>query len=65
MGMGFGRRTLAFSLRCSAPSVVAVLVESSYPDRVAENINSVCQKVPDNFWASMKEEGLLAKEWQL
>ena len=49
----------------SAPSVVAVLVESSYADRVAENIKSVCQKVPDNFWESMREEGLLAKEWQL
>jgi D-threo-aldose 1-dehydrogenase len=49
----------------SVPGVVALLVESSYPDRVAENINSVCQKVPDNFWASMKEEGLLAKEWPL
>ncbi len=44
-----------------APGVTAIRLESSYLDRVAENVNSVRQKLPDNFWASMKEEGLLGE----
>jgi D-threo-aldose 1-dehydrogenase len=46
----------------SAPAVVAMLIETSYPDRVVENIRSVSQKVPDNFWAAMREEGLLSDD---
>ncbi len=49
----------------SGPGVVAVVLDSSHPDRVAENVNSVLRKVPDAFWASMKEEGLLAAEYPL
>jgi D-threo-aldose 1-dehydrogenase len=44
----------------AGPGVVAVLLNSSHPDRVAENVGSVQRLVPDLFWASMKEEGLLA-----
>jgi len=44
----------------SAPGVIAVELNSSHPDRVAANVESVTRKVPDAFWASMKEEGLLA-----
>jgi D-threo-aldose 1-dehydrogenase len=43
----------------SLPGVVAVQLDSSYPDRVAENIRSGFTRVPPNFWASMIEEGLL------
>jgi D-threo-aldose 1-dehydrogenase len=43
----------------SIPGVVSVHVDSSYSDRVAENIRSAFAEVPTNFWASMKEEGLL------
>jgi hypothetical protein len=34
-------------------------LETSYADRVAENVQAVRHKVPENFWQSMKEEGLL------
>jgi D-threo-aldose 1-dehydrogenase len=44
------------------PGVVAVLLNSSHPDRVAENASYVQRLVPDLFWASMKEEGLLATD---
>jgi D-threo-aldose 1-dehydrogenase len=43
----------------SLPGVVAVQIDSSYSDRVAENIRSAFVEVPSNFWASMREEGLL------
>jgi D-threo-aldose 1-dehydrogenase len=41
------------------PGVVAVRVESAYADRVADNIRSALMPVPENFWVSMQEEGLL------
>jgi D-threo-aldose 1-dehydrogenase len=47
----------------SRPGVVAVLLNSSHPDRVAENASYVQRLVPDLFWASMKEEGLLATDY--
>ncbi|MEO7403980.1 MAG: aldo/keto reductase [Burkholderiales bacterium] len=56
-GISPAQACIQFSL--SAPGVVAVLLDSSYPDRVAANIESVRQEVPENFWASLREEGLL------
>jgi D-threo-aldose 1-dehydrogenase len=47
----------------AGPGVVSVLLNSSRPDRVTENIASVQRKVPDTFWASMKEEGLIADDY--
>ena len=47
----------------SGPGVVALILNSSHPDRVAENIASVERTVPNAFWASMKEEGLLAADY--
>jgi D-threo-aldose 1-dehydrogenase len=64
-GHGISPSHACIQFAISAPGVVAVLVESSYPDRVAENVNSVCRRVPANFWQSMKEEGLLAEDWPL
>jgi D-threo-aldose 1-dehydrogenase len=49
----------------AGPGVVAVLLESSRPERVGENVESVRRKVPDPFWLSMKEEGLLAADYPL
>jgi D-threo-aldose 1-dehydrogenase len=45
------------------PGVVAVMLNSSYPDRVAENVGCAQRMVPDIFWASMKEEGLLEADY--
>jgi D-threo-aldose 1-dehydrogenase len=47
----------------AGPAVIAVMVNSSHPDRVAENAISVQRPVSNVFWASMKEEGLLAPDY--
>jgi D-threo-aldose 1-dehydrogenase len=47
----------------AAPGVFAVKVNSSHPDRVAENVQNVLEKVPAGFWDSMKEEGLLGSDY--
>jgi D-threo-aldose 1-dehydrogenase len=47
----------------SAPGIAAVALNTSHPDRVAHNVEMVLKKCPDAFWASMKEEGLLADNY--
>lgn len=47
----------------SPPGVLAVALDSSQPDRVAENVRSALTEVPPALWASMKEEGLLAEDF--
>jgi D-threo-aldose 1-dehydrogenase len=42
------------------PGISAVALETSRPDRIAELVAAVLRKPPDSFWASLKEEGLLA-----
>ncbi len=58
-GHGVSPAHACIQFALSLPGVVSVQVDSSYPDRVAENIRSAYTEVPVNFWASMKEEGLL------
>lgn len=50
-----------FAMSC--PGVVAVRLNSSYPERVAENVEAVQNQVSDNFWAAMIEEGLLSVDF--
>jgi len=59
-GHGISPAHACIQFALSAPGVVAVELNSSYPDRVAENVESVTTKVPGAFWTSMKEEGLLS-----
>lgn len=47
----------------SLPGVAAVRLESTYRDRVSDNIRAAVTKVPENFWLSMKEEGLLEADY--
>jgi D-threo-aldose 1-dehydrogenase len=47
----------------SAPGIAAVALNTSHPDRVAENVAMTLKKAPPAFWASMKEEGLLAADY--
>lgn len=60
-GISPAHACLQFAL--SLPAVTAVRVESTYVDRTAANIRSTVTKVPENFWMSMKEEGLLEAEY--
>ena len=56
-GITLAHACIQFAL--SAPAVAAVAINTSHPDRIAENADSAIAKAPDAFWASMKEEGLL------
>jgi len=60
-GISPAHACLQFAL--SLPTVAAVRVESTYVDRIAENIRATVTKAPDNFWMSMKEEGLLEADY--
>jgi D-threo-aldose 1-dehydrogenase len=60
-GVTPAQASIQFAL--SGPGVVAVVLNSSHPDRAADNIAFVERTVPDAFWASMKEEGLLAADY--
>lgn len=62
-GHGVSPAQACIQFALSRPGVVAVMVNSSHPDRVAENVGYVGGPVPDLFWASMKEEGLLATDY--
>ena len=62
-GHGISPAHACIQFGLSPPGVVAVALNTSHPDRVAENVASVLTKIPDSFWAAMKEEGLLAAEY--
>jgi D-threo-aldose 1-dehydrogenase len=62
-GHGVSPAHVCVQFGLSAPGIAAVALNSSHPDRVADNVESVLKKVPDSFWASMKEEGLLAEHY--
>ncbi len=62
-GHGVAPAQACIQFALSGPEVVAVLLNSSHPDRVAENVGFAQRMVPDVFWASMKEEGLLAADY--
>lgn len=47
----------------SVPGVVAVALNTSHADRIRENVAAVATPVPPQFWASLKEEGLVAKDY--
>ena len=50
-------------VRPSAPGIVAVALNTSHPDRVADNVEMVLKESRNGFWASMKEEGLIAEDY--
>jgi D-threo-aldose 1-dehydrogenase len=59
-GHGISPAHACIQFAMSAPGAVAVAINTSRPERVAENIRSVLTSAPDALWESMKEEGLLA-----
>jgi D-threo-aldose 1-dehydrogenase len=61
-GHGIAPAHACVQFALSLPGVVAVQIDSSYSDRVAENVRSAFVEVPANFWASMREEGLLGTD---
>jgi D-threo-aldose 1-dehydrogenase len=65
LGHGVTPAQACIQFALSGSGVVAVVLNSSHPDRAAENVGCAQRTVPDIFWASMKEEGLLAADYPL
>jgi D-threo-aldose 1-dehydrogenase len=62
-GHGVSPAHACIQFALSLPGIVAVALDTSHPDRVGENVESVLQSIPEAFWASMKEERLLAADY--
>jgi D-threo-aldose 1-dehydrogenase len=62
-GHGISPAHACIQFGLSAPGIVAVALNTSHPERIADNVNSVLRKVPNSFWVSLKEEGLLEEDY--
>jgi len=58
-GHGVSPTHACIQFALSAPGVVSVAIDTSHPDRIAENAAAVCTQISPSFWQSMREEGLL------
>ena len=47
----------------SVPGVVSIALNTSKPSRVQQNVAAVQAEIPSGFWAAMKEEGLVARDY--
>ncbi|MDH7569080.1 MAG: aldo/keto reductase, partial [Armatimonadota bacterium] len=47
----------------SGPGVVSIALNTSKPNRVAENARLVQAEVPPAFWQACKEEGLISRAY--
>jgi D-threo-aldose 1-dehydrogenase len=47
----------------TAPGVVSISLNTSNPDRVRENIESVVSNVPGDFWREMVNKGLIGSDY--
>lgn len=45
----------------AVPGVVATALNTSRPERVAENVATVSAEIPSAFWAAMKDAGLVSR----
>jgi D-threo-aldose 1-dehydrogenase len=64
-GHGITPAHAAIQFALSIPGVAAVGINTSRPERGAENAASACTPVPDSFWWSMKEEALVGEDFPL
>jgi len=47
----------------SVPGVVSVALNTSQPERIRQNAAAVQADVPKAFWQSLKQEGLVARDY--
>ena len=45
------------------PGVAAISLNTSNPDRVKDNVESVLAKVPKEFYGEMVKKGLISKDY--
>jgi len=48
----------------SAPGVVSIALNTTNPNRVEENVQLAYQEIPNEFWAALKNEGLISKDYK-
>ncbi len=51
------------SFATTAPGVISIALNTSNPNNVKSNIDSVVTKVPDDFWKEMKAQGLINADY--
>jgi len=61
----FGVRPAAVCVRfgMAVPGVVATALNTSRPERVAENVSAIAAEVPPGLWLAMKDTGLISREF--
>ena len=47
----------------SPPGVVSLALNTSNPERIADNVKSANEKIPPNFWKALKENRLLEENY--
>jgi D-threo-aldose 1-dehydrogenase len=47
----------------SPPGVAAIALNTSRPERVADNVRAVAAEIPGAFWADLKAAGLIAPDY--
>jgi D-threo-aldose 1-dehydrogenase len=47
----------------SPPGVISIALNTSRPDRVKQNVDSVTANIPAQFWTALKTEGLISSEY--
>jgi D-threo-aldose 1-dehydrogenase len=52
---------VAFAL--TPPGVLSISLNTSNPNRVKDNIDSVTIEIPDKFWKTLKSKGLIANDY--
>ena len=55
--------TACVQFALSHPGVLSIALNTSKPERMAQNIASVTTAVPNDFWLAMKEEGLIDPDY--
>ncbi len=56
---GVNPRTAALQFSAAAPEAVALVVGARSDQQIIEDYNSMQAKIPANFWAELKQEGLI------
>ena len=57
-----GDAALHFGL--SHPAIVSIALNTSKPDKMKRNVETLQKKIPESFWKAMKEKGLMDPDYR-
>lgn len=60
---GISPAVACVSFATTAPGVVSIALNTSKPSNIKSNVDSVVTQVPSDFWADMKQNGLIASDY--